>query len=70
VRFLIGKLSVASFGASRCRHSHPGGSGIEGPRTVLKSEQIQEHFVAAVYAILAVVVVFAILNLLEYRRLD
>jgi hypothetical protein len=29
-----------------------------------------EHFMAAVWAIVAVVVVFGALNLLEYRRID
>jgi hypothetical protein len=46
------------------------GSGIEEPKSRLKAEWIKEHIVAAVWAMVSVVVVFAVLNLLEYRRLD
>lgn len=46
------------------------GSGIEELQTRLKVEQAREFLVAAVWAIVTVVVVFAALNLLEYRRLD
>jgi hypothetical protein len=31
---------------------------------------LKEHYVAAVWAILAVVVTFSALNLIEYRRID
>jgi hypothetical protein len=31
---------------------------------------LKEHVVAAVWAIIGVVAVFAVLNLLEYRRID
>jgi hypothetical protein len=40
-------------------------TGIDAVRTSLK-----ENTVAAVWAILTVVVVFSLLNLIEYRRID
>lgn len=46
------------------------GSGIEERQTRLKVKQTRELLVAAVWAIVTVVAVFAVLNLLEYRRLD